>query len=105
MFHGLWRLMNAACHELGTPSSRSRKLRREIDFNLLACLQPGGLERRVVENCRGILGPNPPRAHVLLEAHATLLGFARRHALLDPDLAERTERQLLQEKHKLAYPG
>jgi hypothetical protein len=86
-------------------SDRSGKARATTIGNLLECLRPSGLERRVAENSRGMLGTNSPMAHLLLEAHSTLLGFARRHDLIDVNLAERTARHLLQLKNKLGFPA
>ncbi len=104
---GLRRLMDAVDGERREQERgpRRNKARGKIFGNLLDCLQPTGLETRVVRNSRGILGTNRPAAHLLLEAHATLLGFAQRHALIDAMLAEKTEKQLLDLKRTLAFPN
>ena len=64
---------------------------------------PNGIDRRVARAADDVVDTNRPQAHLLIEAHATLLAFARRHALIDASLAQQTERELLRLKTNLAF--
>jgi len=69
-----------------------RKGRKSGSRNLLDHLRPAGLEPRLVEACRDLMGVNEPRARLLLDAHGILLCFASRHHLVsDADAAESHE--------------
>lgn len=79
--------------------------RGKVNANLLDCLEPGGIERRVARSAHDFLGTNVPQAHLLLDAHATLLLFARRHRWIEAGLADRTEKVQLQLKAKIGFAG
>ncbi len=100
-FHSLWMLSDAMRSERAKATDRSNKARDQALGNMIDGLQPSGLERRIAGAARGIMGTDVPRAHLLLGAHATLLGYARRHALIEANLAERTARQLGQLQAKI----
>ena len=76
-----------------------------MNANLLDCLQPGGIECRVAQSAHDFLGTNVPAAHLLIEAHATLLRFARRHRWIEAGPADRTEKVLVQLKEKIGFEG
>lgn len=69
---GLWLLVEAIYDESDNDDDRRPKGRRRAALNLLDCLQPGGMERRIAGSSRDMLGTNAPLAHLLLEAHADL---------------------------------
>jgi hypothetical protein len=100
-FHGLQSLVNAVFGDL---DDRPSKLKR-APLNLLDCLQPSGMERRLVRHTRGIMGTNLPKAHLLLEAHSNLGRYAARHGLIEDHLAAKSERNIAMLKAKLGFPG
>jgi len=78
-----------------------RKGRKSASRNLLDYLRPGGLEQRLVQACRDLIGVNAPRARLLLDAHGIFLGFAARHQLVsDADAAE-SHKELARLQHGL----
>jgi len=79
-----------------------RKGRKSTSRNLLDHLRPAGLEKRLVQACRDLIGVNAPRARLLLDAHGILLRFAARHQLVsDADAAE-SHKELTRLQHGLA---
>jgi hypothetical protein len=62
--------------------------------NLLDYLDVPGLEERIADACADILGTNESQARVLLDAHALLLRFAQRHALVPAGQIQRTREEL-----------
>ena len=46
-----------------------RKKGKKNGGNLLDYLRPGGMEARLVRNCRDLIGVNEPQARLLLQAH------------------------------------
>ncbi len=100
-FRGLQSLVDAVYGDL---DDRPSKLKR-APLNLLDCLQPSGMERRVVRQTRGIMGTNLPKAHLLLEAHSDLLRYAARHRLIEDHFATKSERNLARLKAELGFPG
>ncbi len=73
--------------------------------NLLDCLNPTGMERRIVSPARSLTGMNVPLAHILIEAHADLLRFAVRHGLIDSSLSRQSEMKLGELRQELAFLG
>ncbi len=81
------------------------KRRQAEPIDLIECLRPGGMERRIALGARDMLGTNIPHAHLLLEAHAALLRFAMRHHLVEPHLAAKSERNIAMLREQLGFPG
>jgi len=78
-----------------------RKKRKGASGNLLDYLRPAGVERRLVEACRDLIGVNEPRARLVLDAHGILLRFAARHQLLSPADAAESHKELARLQHAL----
>lgn len=76
----------------------------QVDGNLLECLLPATMEKRVARSCRDMMGINGPRARLILQAHAALLGFAVRHGLRSADELGSAKRELAR-LAKLVEPG
>ncbi|MEO8351783.1 MAG: SEC-C domain-containing protein, partial [Chthoniobacteraceae bacterium] len=62
--------------------------------NLIACLAPAGIEKRIVAESQDIIGVQVPRAHLLVDAHDLLRRFARRHSLMAEAESALTEKEL-----------
>jgi hypothetical protein len=99
VFRGLWLLVDAVNEELGD----RRRQRRSAPENLLDCLQPRGMERRIAHSAQDMLGINEPHAHLLIEAHADLLGFATRHRLIAKVDAAKSERHIARLRRQLGF--
>lgn len=99
--HGLWLLVDAAFEERRDWPER----RRRDPIDLVASLQPSGMERRIATASWDLLGTNRPLAHLLTEAHADLLRFAVRHHLVERPQAEKSERQIAFLRGKIGLPG
>jgi hypothetical protein len=97
-FRGLWLLVDAVYDD--RDQRREKKSSRE---NLLDCLQPSGMERRIARGASGMLGTNTPHAHLLIEAHADLLRFATRHRLIGDADAAKSERNIAMLREKLGF--
>ncbi|MGH7944601.1 MAG: SEC-C metal-binding domain-containing protein [Opitutaceae bacterium] len=95
---GLWLLVDSVFEERND-GPRNRK----AGMNLLDCLHPNGMERRVARSSRDMLGTNAPLAHLLLEAHTDLRRFAVRHGLIDQSLAAKSEKNVALLKEKLGF--
>jgi len=74
--------------------NRRGKKSRTSSNNLLDYLRPAGLESRLVQNCRALIGFNVPRARLLLQAHELLAHFAARHQLITSAACAETEKEL-----------
>ena len=79
----------------------NRKKRSSSPRNLLNYLQPAGLEERLVQACRGLIGVNEPRARHLLEAHEILWRFATRHQLISDADAAQSQKEIARLKQEL----
>lgn len=88
--HGLWAMADAAHGERREWPPR----RRKEPVDLIACLEPSGIDRRIAIAAADLLGSNRPFANLLIEAHADLLRFAVRFNFLDRNQAEKCEREL-----------
>jgi hypothetical protein len=88
-FRGLNRLLESIYEDRDRTSSKSPKRPNLLDY-----LVPAGLDERVARSCRGILGLNIARAHLMLEAYDILLRFAQRHQLVSPDNAAGAQSEL-----------
>jgi len=64
-------------------------------------LRPAGLEQRLVWACPEVIGVNEARGHLLLDAHAILLRFAKRHQLVSADDAGESHTELARLQHEL----
>ncbi len=73
--------------------------------NLLDYLRPAGLESRLVQSCREMIGVNVPRAHLLLQAHELLAHSAARYELITPGACAQTEKELSRLRHALSAAG
>ena len=100
VFHALWLVADAVCAER---DERREKSRGPASPNLLDCLQPSGMERRIAQNARGMLGTDTPQAHLLLDAHTDLLRFAAHHGLIDEKLAAKIAANIAMLKEKLGF--
>jgi hypothetical protein len=83
-------LLNSA---IDWKESRNRKAKTSRD-NLLDFLRPSGLEQRLVQSCRNLLGINLPRFSLLLQGHEILARSAARHQLISPGDAAHTDKEL-----------
>ena len=101
-FRGLWLLVDSVYDE--QDDNRPRKGRSSTK-NLLDCLQPRGMERRIVRSARGVLGTNFPHAHLLIEAHADLLRFATRWRLITETEEAKSATNLKALRKKLGFPA
>ncbi|HTO03378.1 MAG TPA: SEC-C metal-binding domain-containing protein [Opitutus sp.] len=97
-FRGLWLLVDAVYDE-----RERRREKKSSSENLLDCLQPGGMERRIARGAADMLGTNTPHAHLLIEAHADLLRFATRHRLIGDADAAKSERNVAMLRAKLGF--
>jgi hypothetical protein len=95
--HGLMLLLRCAYEWKNPRSAQSNK----SNNNLLDYLRPSGLERRLVESSRGMIGIDIPRARLLLQAHELLAHFAARHQLLSSAETAQTEKELLRLRRAL----
>lgn len=98
-FRGLWLLVDA----VGDERDQRPKRKRSGPENLLDCLQPAGMERRIVLSARDLVGTNVPHAHLLVEAHADLLRFATRCRLVGDADAAKSERTIAALRKKLGF--
>jgi hypothetical protein len=94
---GLTLMLNSVYHWLDA----SRKKRSSTPRNLLNYLQPAGLEERLVQASRDLIGVNKPRARQLLEAHEILLRFATRHQLISDADAAQSQKEIARLKQAL----
>jgi hypothetical protein len=76
------------------PSQTQSAKKKKTGWNLLSYLNPSGIEKRLLENCRGILGINPPKARLFLQAHNNLSRLAARHQLISDAESARTKDEL-----------
>jgi hypothetical protein len=83
---------------------RAEKSKKSSD-NLLDYLRPAGLESRLVQSCRDMIGVNTPRARLLLEAYGFLARSALRHKLVSPGDAAQTEKELARLRRELDALG
>jgi SEC-C motif-containing protein len=88
-FTGLTLMLNSVY-----PSHSKGAKRKKTGWNLLSYLSPSGIEERLVDNCRGLLGINVPKARRLLQAHDILCRLAARHQLISDSEAARTKDEL-----------
>lgn len=95
-FRGLWLLVNAVYNEDGQQDWSPKK-------NLLDCLQPRGMERRIARSTQDLLGTNTPHAHLLIEAHADLLRFAARHRLIAESKEAKSATNIATLRNKLGF--
>jgi hypothetical protein len=98
---GLQLLIEAMYTDL---EDRPSKL-KHAPLNLLDCLHPTDMERRVARSSHDMLGTNAPHAHLLFEAHADLLRFAVRHRLVETHVATKSETNLARLRAKIGFPG
>ena len=89
---GLSRLLESV-YSASAEAGGKRKKQAQRD-NLLDCLNPGGMEARLAQSCRDLLGVNEPRAQLLLDAQEVLLNFASRHELITDTSAAATRAEL-----------
>jgi hypothetical protein len=99
VLHGMVLLVRAAYDDRADWPERQRG----APLNLLECLAPSGMERRVARAARSFVGTNRPRAHLLLEAHADLLRFAVRHRLIAAPEAAKSETNIAILKKKIGF--
>jgi len=69
--------------------------------NLLDYLDPTGLESRIVQSSRAMIGMNVPRTRLLLQAHEFLAHCAARHQLITSAAFAQTEEALSRIRRKL----
>lgn len=74
-------------------ANRDRK-KKALSSNLLDYLRPGGLESRIVQSCREIMGVNVPRALLILQAYELLANSAARHQLITPAECAQTNKEV-----------
>jgi hypothetical protein len=94
---GLTLLLNSVCD---WKDQRAKESKRSSD-NLLDYLRPAGLESRLVQSCRDMIGINVPRARLLLQAHELLARLAARHDLVSPAEAAQTAKTLSRLRRQL----
>ena len=100
-FRGLQSLVAAVYRDI---DDRPSKLKRS-PLNLLDCLEPSGIEQRVVRHMRSTMGLDVPEAQLLLEAHSDLLRFAVRHHLIEGYFAAKSEKNIAMLKAQLGFSG
>jgi hypothetical protein len=88
--HGLRLLLNSVYDWKDRRAEKSKK----SSNNLLDYLRPTGMESRLVQSCRGIIGINGARARLFLRAHELLARSAVRHELITSAEASQTEKTL-----------
>jgi hypothetical protein len=88
---GLTHVLNSVYDQ---QDSRSKRSKKKSSRNLLDCLRPPGLEARIVQSCRAMLGCNMARARLQLRAYRVLTTFAARHQLMPASEIESTENEL-----------
>ena len=88
-FTGFTLMLNSV-YAANNKSSR----RRKPGWNLLSFLATSGLEKRLVDTCRDVLGINVPQARRYLDAHDLLCRLAARHQLISSAEAEQTKKEL-----------
>jgi hypothetical protein len=97
ILRGLTLLLNSV---YDSKEGRAKKSKTSSN-NLLDYLRPAGLESRLVQSCRAIVGVRAPRAHLLLQAHELLAHSAARHHLITPAACAQTEKELSRLRRKL----
>lgn len=98
-FRGLWLLVDSIQDERDDRKTK----RSSVAPNLLDPPHTGGMERRIAQSSRDILGTNPPHALKLLHAHADVRRFAVRHALIDAAFAAKSEANVAMLKRKIGF--
>jgi hypothetical protein len=74
--------------------SQTRSAKKKAGWNLLSYLSPSGIEKRLLDNCRGYIGINLPKARLFLQAHNNLSRLAARHQLISDAESARTKDEL-----------
>ncbi len=70
--------------------------------NLISCLAPAGIEKRIVAESHDLVGIHAPRARLLIDAHDLLRRFATRHSLISETESAQTEKELTRLRAVLA---
>lgn len=86
--------------ETGKRGKKGKK--NETPDNLLDCLRPSGMEKRIALSSAGAFGPDPEKVRLLLHAHEALNRTARRRGLLSTEEADKSERQIRMLKEKVS---
>jgi hypothetical protein len=81
-------------HNESTPRGDGKTTREPRTGNLLDYLNASGLEERIARACPDVLGVNVAGARILVDAHALLLDFAARHALVADRAADANHAEL-----------
>ena len=81
-------------HNESPPRGDGKTTREPRTGNLLDYLNASGLEERIARACPDVLGVNVAGARILVDAHALLLDFAARHALVADRAADANHAEL-----------